>query len=624
MPRLEFIFPSLSGGLINGMSDDFAPDHGLRVADNVDFGKAPLGGISLRPPNYDRNLAPPDVETAFWLIRFSGYDVDNWPYLFLSYGEYDGRLELTGRLFDQNLVEMSEPVIFGHNQQFDVTKQYAIQDENKVYFIGKAGGAQTGTPSVLERNSGNFTLRNMGYLSENPPLTKGSAGDMDDGTYYYQLILTDINGHRSAPIPLVDIIRSVTTDAGAGTGSVSVGSEVDPMPTCEGDNKYLYRTVADVDISGDNQENYPIFYLVRTLGGTVMDYVDTLHDDDITNNDVLDMNGHTPPEELLNAVIHNGRMWGFEAESSVLRYSEQFDYENWPLLNAIPIGDPDYLIGIATVGDRLILFKKTKTYAFWGSHIGNYDYREISSIYGTEYPKTVRTLSDNQLIFLDSQERVIMYNGGQFSEISKVIRLPESTTYWATVFNDYYILWLYEDGDITGYAYHLPTGAWTKWTDLDVLLPEEPNRPGLDHLVYWSGASINVLGRNFTGLISGEHANGGDFVMRTQNTDCGTPIQEKSFKEIEIYIEPNDPTAVFDGRVGQLEFIVDERTDLEASFQQHIDYDSENPSKRQKYRIRGGANGTRGSVRFVGNDNMKDFSLMQARLFWEPRGTPRR
>jgi len=632
VPRLEFLFPALSGGLINGISDDFAPDHGLRVADNVDFGKPPLGGITLRPPNYDRNLAPPDVITAHWLIRFRGYDTDNKPYLFFcdeTYTDDQGReiSELTARFIDQNLSEMGEPILFEHEQHRSVDRKYAIQDENKVYFVGTIGDPGSHRPTVLEVNSGNLTLRDMGF----PPVTiptitsVTTGGSVDDGQHYYQLILTDANGHRSAPIAIDTFHgRNRITTSGSDSSVVTLGGEADAdhLPSCEGEYKYLYRAETGVDITGKNPDNYPVFYLVKVLAGNVVDTTDNISDATLVTHEVLDMSAHTPPWNLANAVIHNGRMWGFEEESSVLRYSEQFDYENWPLLNAIPIGDPDYLAGIASVGDRLLLFKKTKTYAFWGTHIGNYDYREISSIYGTEYPKTIRTLSDTQLIFLDSQERVIMYNGGQFADISKVIRLPESSSYWATVFNDYYILWLYEDEDITGYAYHLPSRAWTKWTGLDVSMPEEPNRPGLDHLVYWSGSSINVLGRDFTGLAKGEYAQAGDLVMRTQNTDCGSPLQEKSFKEVEIFFEPIDPTLSFDGRLGQLEFIKDEGTDLESSFQQHIDYDSDNPSKRQRFRIPNGANGTRGSVRFIGNNNMEYFSLMQVRLRWQARGTP--
>lgn len=635
MPRLEFLFPSLSGGLINGISDDFAPDHGLRVADNIGFGKPPLGGITLRPPNYDRNLAPPVVIAAHWLIRFKGYDTDNKPYLFLSDERYTDDqeqeiLKLTARFIDQNLIEMDEPIIFEPEQYGGVDRKHAIQDENKVYFVGtKSGNSEHGDsaqrPVTLEVDSGNITLRGMGYGPARIPLLRtGSPGAMEAGTYYYQIILTDENGHNSAPIPLTDLIPSHTL--ASDSSYIVLGEEFDQpdkLPTCHG-HKYIYRTVKNVDITGEDPAKYPVFYLVKVLKGLRTLYTDNLVDSSLVVNEILDMSAHTPPDNLANAVIHNGRMWGFEEESSVLRYSEQFDYENWPLLNAIPIGDPDYLVGIATVGDRLLLFKKTKTYAFWGTYVGNYDYREISSIYGTEYSKAIRTLSETQLIFLDSQERVIMYNGGQFVDISKVIRLPESSSYWATVFNDYYILWLYEDEDITGYAYHLPSRAWTKWTGLDISMPEEPNRPGLDHLVYWSGSSINVLGRDFGGLAPGEQKQPGDLIMRTQNTDCGSSLQEKSFKEIEIFFEPIDPTLSFDGRLGQLEFIKDEGTDLESSFQQHIDFDSDNPDKRQKFRIPNGANGTRGSVRFIGNDNMEYFALMQVRLHWQPRGSPKR
>lgn len=631
MPRIEFLFPHLSGGLLNGVSDDFAPDDGLRVADDIDFGKAPIGGITIRPPIYNRNLAPADMREFYWLIRFRGYDTDNFPFLLICserWQDDDGRwhTELTARFIDQNLSELTDKYTF--DRHMNVDRDYAIQDENKVYFVGSERDIYY-SPVTLVRESGNLTLRSMGFPSERiRSLTPGSAGDMDDGTYYYQLILTDANGHRSAPLPLAPNIPHATTNAGANAGSVQLGDEpeADRLPMCDGEHKYLYRTVADVDITGENPENYPVFYLVKILHGTADVYVDTLNDDDLINNEILDMNPHTPPAELKAAVIHNGRMWGFERKSSVLRYSEQFDYENWPLRNTIPIGDPDYLAGIASVGDKLLLFKKTKIYAFWGDSLANFDYREIASTHGTKYPKTIRTLSDTVCIFLDSQKRVMMFDGSGIKEISKVLALPDSSAYWATVFGDYYILWLYEDGDITGYAYYLSTGKWAKWTDTDMLNPEEPNRPGLDHLVYWNGSSICVLGRDFPGLnLTTDVPLYRGMTIRTQNVDCGQALQEKAFKEIEIYLEPLDPTLSFNGMVGQLEFIPDEGGDLESSFQQTISYNSNNPSdRRQRFRIKNGVNGTRGSVRFIGNQSMKDFALLQFRLHWEPRGSPQR
>lgn len=632
MPRPEFKFPSFAGGLMNGFTDEGAPVEGLRACDNIAFGKAPVGGVTLRPPTYNRNLAPPDLKTPYWLIRFRGYDIDNQPYLFIAdeyYEDEEGRrtAELTGRLIDQNLSELSEPIIIQGEHSSLVDRDYAIQDEDKVYFVG--GGSRTlDTPATLERDSGNLVLREMGYKSEGIPTITSSTSDgsVDNGQHYYQLILTDKNGRRNVPIPLDDFgSRNQITTTGSNASTVTLGGDAideTPLPRCDGDNKYLYRAPTGSVIDGSDPDLYPTFYLVKVLSGNAIETTDIIADSTLTTHEVLDMSAHIPPEDLKNAIIHNGRMWGFDAESSVLRYTPLFDYENWPLLNAIPIGDPDYLEGIAVVGDKLLLSKKTKTYAFWGDSIANFDYREVSSVYGTKYPKTIRTIDDNRMIFLDSQERVILFSGGQFIDVSRIIRIPESTSYWATLFNDYYILWLYEDGDITGYAYYIPTGAWTKWTDIDMLMPEEPNRPGLEYMVYWDGTSINVLGKEFPGFVSGEQDQTAPLVMRTQNSDFGSAVQKKSFKEIELYFDLLDPTEVFEGMVGQLELIVDEDSDIHASFQQIINYDSENPDKRQKYRIENGANGTRASVRFVGTNNMNKFALMQASIFWQPRGTP--
>ena len=627
MPRPEFTFPSFAGGLMNGLANDGAPLEGLRVCDNVAFGKAPIGGVTLRPPVFNRNLAPPDLLVAHWLIRFRGYDTDNEPYLLLADEEYEddrGRpiRELTARFIDQNLESLGSPYVFEGHEHRSIDRDYAIQDENKVYFIGG------NEPITLERDSGNVALRDMGYKSKgiDTITSSTSGGSVDNGQHYYQLILTDENGHRSAPITLSDIVgRNNITTTGSDASTVTLGGDAPGatiLPKCDGDHKYLYRAPTGSVITGDDPDLYPTFYLVKVLDGNAIEATDTIADSDLTTHEVLDMSGHIPPRSLKNAAIHNARMWGFEAESSILQYTPQFDYENWPLLNALPIGDPDYLEGIASVGDKLLLFKKTKIYAFWGDSIANFDYQDLSSTYGTKYPKTIRTIDNNRAIFLDSQERVILFNGGRFTEVSKTIALPESTSYWATLFNDYYILWLYEDDEIAGYAYYLPTGAWSRWTDIGMLMPEEPNRPGLEYMVYWDGGSISVLGEGFPGQDSDDFSRNGDLVIRTQNTDCGSSIQKKAFKELEIYFEPLHLPFCFIGMIGQLEFITDEGSDYESDWQEAINYDSSELNKRQKFRITNGLNGTRGSIRFVGTDHMNKVALLQSSLFFQPRGTP--
>jgi hypothetical protein len=612
---------------MNGLTDDKAPPEGLRVCDDMAFGKAPIGGVSSRPPVYNRNLAPPDLNAIYWLIRFRGYDTDNNPYLLLcdeTYEDDRGRpiSKLTGRFINQTLTELGEPIVLQDRRLPIADRDFAVQDENNVYFIGG------GKPTTLERDSGNLVVRQMGYKSEDilTITSSTSGGSIDNGQHYYQLILTDKNGHRSAPIPLEDFgENNQITTTGSNASVVTLGGDgagETMLPKCDGENKYLYRALTDIDITGRDPDNYPVFYLVKVLGGRVWTTDDSMSDATLATHEVLDMSGHLPPERLKNAIVHNGRMWGFEAESSVLRYTPQFNYENWPLLNAIPIGDPDYLEGIAAVGDRLLLFKKTKVYALWGDTIANFDYREVSSTYGTKYPKTIRTIDDNRAIFLDSQERVIMFSGGQFVDISRIIRLPESTLYWAVLFNDYYILWLYENGNRTGYAYYIPTGAWTRWRGINMHMAEEPNRPGLEYMVFWNGLSIGILGKGFPGFDENDPGQTYPLTLRTQNSDLGTATQKKSFKELELYFDLLDPTEAFEGTVGQLELIVDEANDLDASFQQTINYDSENPDKRQKFRISNGANGTRASVRFVGTNHMDKFALMQASIHWQPRGTP--
>jgi hypothetical protein len=165
-------------------------------------------------------------------------------------------------------------------------------------------------------------------------------------------------------------------------------------------------------------------------------------------------------------------------------------------------------------------------------------------------------------------------------------------------------------------AYHIPSGAWSLWDDIQMVIPEKPDRSA-DNFVFWNGVCPEVLGKVATEDISRYP----EFKIRSIDTDCGASNQEKSFKEIEIYLEYSSPKD-FNGVVGQLELFVDEGT--QPVWQQTITYDTDNPQRRWKYRISNGMNGTRASIKFIGNQNMNRFSLMGGRLWWEPRATPRR
>lgn len=676
MPRIDFLFPTFANGLADALANDTAPIETLQVCDNVDFAEAPIGGVTIRPPTTLRGqVAIRDQDTAphitgvgalndfraNWLFRLSGYETDNWPYLLIG---ADGAYKINR---DLNLV--------GDFTPFDqsTNSKYAVLNENKIYFIGKT------IPTMLEKNGENLIVRDMGFQASGMSLATNGDGSIDLGKHYYQIILTDENGRRS--VPLADP-PSIFLDT-----SNQDQVQVSNIPVCAGRYKYLYRSLANAE-EGETT-NPLVFYLLDVLDKDTETYDDTDSDATISVNDVMTDDGALPPQDLAFATIHNGIMWGFTENSSILRYTPQFDYENWRELNAIPIGDPDYLVSINPVGDRLLLFKKNNIYAFWGTSILNMDYRRLSNTYGTKYPDTIKTIDENRLIFLDSHRRVVLYNGGQFSEISKPIKVPLSTRYWGSLYRDYYILWLYDDrgiwrdrhgddlpiilapgpgddepppppppgwddapppiwyeglepGDPTlpeddpapppeggwvspsepktviAYAYHVPTGAWTRWTKIQAQIPEQPDRP-IDNLVFWNGNEIEVLGRAYNEVFS----KFGDFVIRSHNTNCGTALQKKSFKEIELYFEYLS-SDVFNGMFGQMELVVDDGADTAAKWQQEITYNSASPVNRLRYRLPAGINGTRASIRFIGNQYMNKFAIMQARLFWEPRGTPRR
>jgi len=704
MPRTDFLFPSFTKGLVNGMANDTAPIEGLKKCRNVDFGKAPMGGITLRPPTVMRpncTLAN-ELNSAFkilhprWLFRFRGYENDNWPYV------------LVGRqgavLMNPALTDISDIINFDDDMYTD--SRWAVFDENRVYFLG-----YNNFPTVMEKDGGNLTIRPMG-VKATWDMALAAGGNLDSSAvYHYQVITVDEYGNRSSPYSAADPYISITTDS---TNKQVVLSGISSGGS--GDKKYIYRTLGDASTYTPDT-NPMVFYLVTTIHDNQDTYSDTMSDDDLSGKSILQDVESYPPQDLVYAAVHNGVMWGFRENESILRYTNRFGYEQWPVTNAIPIGDPDYLTAIISVGDHLLIFKKNKVYAFWGSNIHNFDYREVSNIFGTSYIDTIKSVGGNQAIFLDTQRRVIMYNGGNFTEISKPIKIPYPAWYTATLYQDYYILWMYlpsnvdpefddtiplpivqyfpkhewfrqgEDPDggggtwppdhpgggggggdppdepddpgwdpyddvefeweqlpgigpteppkgpresmpppgwyppyrsatVAALAYHIPTGAWSLWNDIQMLVPEKPDRSA-DNFVYWNGICPEILGK----AASEDYAQYPEFVAHSIDTDCGIASQEKSFKEIEIYLEYIS-SQTFNGAVGQLEIFIDEAT--KPSWQQTITYNTDNPQKRWRYRIPSGKNGTRASIKFIGNQNMNRFSLMGGRLWWEPRGTPRR
>ena len=91
MPIIDFLIPTFAGGLIDGLANDTASIQGLRVCDNADFGQAPIGGITVRPPTTIKsgvslNDNVSELDDTYidlhprWLLRFRDYDNDDFPY----------------------------------------------------------------------------------------------------------------------------------------------------------------------------------------------------------------------------------------------------------------------------------------------------------------------------------------------------------------------------------------------------------------------------------------------------------------------------------------------------------------------------------------------------------------
>lgn len=710
MPRIDFIFPSFAKGLANGLANDTAPIDSLKICTNVDFGQAPVGGITLRPPTGGRgNTIIPLNEfnqkslSPRWLFRFRGYENDNWPYVLVG---KSGAL-----LINANLDEISDIITFDENVRTD--SRFATFDENKIFFLGYLN-----YPAVLEKNGSDLTVKPMGRKATFD-LATSAGGALDANTdYFYQVITVDKNGRRSSPYENDDpyIKVSTSSDQTVTISRMSAGGS--------GDKKYIYRTKGGAAI--DDPTEPMVFYYVDVADDEDKSYTDSASDATIATQGLMPDLPNYPPNDLAYATVHNGVMWGFTNQSSVLRYTDQFNYESWPINNQIPIGDPDYLTAVIPVGDSLILFKKNKTYAFWGSNLGNFDYRELSNIYGTRYIDTIKGIGSSGVIFLDSQKRVIMFNGSNFAEISKAIKLPRLAYFRSTLFRDYYILWTYlpKDYDIDGedlpvtpptlpvvdwfphegffddgspispdpgdkhggdeppepppppggggggawdpwedvlapydppsigpaepgkgppivtppegwlppystptivaYAYHIPTGAWSIWDGIRMVIPELPDR-SVDNFVYFNGLSLEILGKAFADV----NMQYPEMVIRTMDADCRVSNQEKSFKEIEIYFEYISDRSFSNANeladvIGQLELMIDGES--KPRWQQSITYDTSSPSKRQRFRIpaSAGANGTRAALKFIGNQSMARFSLLSGKLWWEPRATPRR
>jgi len=651
MPRTDFLFPSFDRGLVDALASNTAPVNGLSVCKNVDFGKPPIGGVTIRPPIWDGQITPrilhPNTEQSCKrLIRFDA----NQSYFWIG---------STGLIYG-----IDHDVSFIYtvmDSEFSLDHSYIIIDDTgKVYFFGNKDVG----PVVLEHDEYQYgpniqwQVRQLGFKSKVFVGTAGTDGSMDAGDYHYQLILTDTHGHKSVPL------EQPISFTVAGTGSVAF----EGLPSCGGDYKFLYRSPKNANkINPLDPENPLIYYLVEVLTGGQVNYKDKMADSMLVTHELLILGDYGLPPNLINAALFNGRMFGTVYDTSILRYSQLFDYENWPVLNSIPLGDGSFIRFILPLGDRLLIFKSSKVYGFWGSDNSNFDFRELTNQYGIGWTQTAKAIDETRAIFMDNQRRVIMYDANSgFAEISKAIKIPESIYYWASIIGDYYVLWCHDiyaglptptddpppdpppndepyppddprdphdpphDPDnprhddyvdqqpttdrIVGYAFHVLTGAWSKWEGIHALTPQTPDRGGVDNFTYWDGLTVKMLNKKYGDLFYD------DMEIRTIDTDCGLPLQEKAFKEVELdfkYTGNED----FNGTIGTLDVIVDEEGETEAQFQTPIIFDSTNPDERQRFRIRNGINGKRIALRFQGTPNMKDFSLLNASVAWEPRGT---
>ncbi len=455
----ELVIPSLAGGLANRLSDAIKKDDQLILCENMDMDEAMLGVVRPRkgvgkpysPLDWirdrDGNEIPGYKPSYILRTKPSGELFPRYKYLLVG-GNYAHGIKR-----DAIFPESSYHFITDE-MPFEITQM--VEDADKLYIFSKSE-----SPKVFRWGSDNDDIvRDMGYVMDMASLDITLTGVDDDtygehigsgedgiGSYIYCIVPTDKNGNlwptdfiekfkKIVSNSAVDLIRFSNLGA-IREKAVELGYEL-------GSNLYVYRT----DRNGD-REGIPVFRLVTILDWNNLDIDDSPDDDwtvswddhtpDASLTEVMSETGNLPPQDLRRVALWNNKMFGFSENSNILRFTEDWYYELWPVFNQIPIGNSDPIRAIIPRGSNLVIFKDAQTYEFWGSSKFNYNYKLISSMHGTNRPETVQAIDENRIVFVDRDNKVWLYDGS-FTEISLPINI-EGNYFRSAIMGRYYLLW---------------------------------------------------------------------------------------------------------------------------------------------------------------------------------------
>lgn len=237
---------------------------------------------------------------------------------------------------------------------------------------------------------------------------------------------------------------------------------------------------------------------------------------------------------------------------SRVHFSDAGDPEVWPYGAGTPEtgnfvdlnpGDGEVIMGIASLGDDVVVFKQTRAYVFYGNSSdadGNpvFDYRTVSlgdRIPGSSGFLAPRFASDGTAIYYTTARGVYRLAGDVPELISDPVRglfSGDDPTYGATfgplannrcVFTDSDRLYV---GDAGGSAPTLvldkATGKWSMWNF--GMAGALANVSGGSTTAFFDGLRVRVFDRSAT-----TDANGSDIIStyQTQDLDLGAPTQKR-------------------------------------------------------------------------------------------------
>ena len=451
----ELIIPPLTGGLADRVPDFAKKDNQLIVCENLNLDEAVLG-VAL-PVDGTHKPYPP----VSGLKDGDGNEIVDYVLR-----------EIIRTKSGSQPFPSYKYVLFGNNyahgvrrDNIDGTNTYQfitgaipsgitqiIEDGQKLYLLSKTASPKVFQWDGVEDDVDNPVIRDMGYSYD--LITLGvtgtlSSGSIPTGGYGWLIVPTDENGNLFP----TDILSPITAHISDNTSKMTFAN----LNLMEnklrekfylGPNVYLYRASLGIDVHFTTPPSYTtgiptentIYQLVASSNwNTIKDAGYTWEDNNANPTTNLENITSTPPQDLIGAVLWNNRMFGYKKESPILAFSKEWAYELWPVYNQIVIGGSDPIRAIVPRGNNLVIFKDSEVYEFYGDSINNYNYQMISTVHGTNRPKTIQAIDNNRIIFVDINNRVWLYDGN-FTEISLPINI-KGNYFRSAVMGRYYLLW---------------------------------------------------------------------------------------------------------------------------------------------------------------------------------------